>query len=53
MKRIALITALGLTLFAVPSASPQTGLPCTSGASSIAMNGSPVTTWYPPGCIHP
>jgi hypothetical protein len=27
--------------------------PCTSGASSIMLGEPPVTTWYPPGCVHP
>jgi hypothetical protein len=52
MKRIALLIVLGLLLFgAVPSASTQTVF-CTSGASSITLDTSPVTTWSPPGCSH-
>jgi hypothetical protein len=52
MKRIALLIVFGLLLFAVPSASSQTGTLCTAGASSIAVGEPPVTIWYPPGCIH-
>lgn len=51
--KIALLVAVGVLLCAVPSASTQTGQPCTSAASSVVMGEAPVTTWYPPGCVHP
>jgi hypothetical protein len=50
------LVAVGLLLCAVPAASTHTGQPaqpCTSGASSIMLGEPPVTTWYPPGCVHP
>jgi hypothetical protein len=54
--KLALLAAVGMLVCAVPAASTHAGQPgqtCTSGASSITSGESPVTTWYPPGCIHP
>jgi hypothetical protein len=51
--RIALLTVIGVLMFGVPSGSTQSGPPCTAGASSVVVGQEPVTTWYPPGCIHP
>ncbi|HZO62302.1 MAG TPA: hypothetical protein VFB35_04915 [Gaiellaceae bacterium] len=54
--KVALLVAIGLLLCGVPAGSPRTGQapqPCTRGASSIILGEPPVTTWYPPGCVHP
>jgi len=53
--QLALLAAVGLLVCVVPAASTHTGQaqPCTSGVSSITLGEPPVTTWYPPGCVHP
>jgi hypothetical protein len=53
--QLALFAAVGVLVCAVPAASTHTGQgqPCTSGVSSIRLGEPPVTTWYPPGCVHP
>jgi hypothetical protein len=54
--KVALLVAIGTLVCAVPAASIHTGQPgqpCTNGTSSITFGEPPVTTWYPPGCIHP
>jgi hypothetical protein len=54
--KLAVLGAIGTLVCAVPAASTHTtqpGQPCTSGTSSITLGEPPITTWYPPGCIHP
>jgi hypothetical protein len=51
--RIGVVTVLGLLMCGVPSASTQTGQPCTGATSSIALDQPAVTIWYPPNCVHP
>jgi hypothetical protein len=53
MVKIALLTVVLLLVLAVPSASTQTGPPCTSATSSVVLGEPPVTIWYPQGCVHP
>jgi hypothetical protein len=53
MVKLVLLTLVVLLALAVPSASTQTGLPCTSATSSVVFGEPAVTIWYPPGCAHP
>jgi hypothetical protein len=54
--KLALLTALVLLACVTSSASSRSAPPiptCTGAASSVAYGEEPVTTWYPPGCVHP
>jgi hypothetical protein len=53
--KLALLAIVGLLVFSVPSGSGSTrsGPVCTGAASSIVVGEPAVTTWYPPGCVHP
>jgi hypothetical protein len=53
--KLGLLVSVGVLVCAVTPASTSTGqfgVACTGGASSISLDGPPVTTWYPPGCVH-
>ena len=58
MLRLTFVTILVSLICAVPSGSTHTarsqnGPICTAGAASAVVGEEPVTTWYPPGCVHP